>query len=86
MGLKAQNLSPSALKLLQINTFTEQWSSLGEAGAVFSDPYDDLMLLLAGLHLIQMCSHRQNITRVHLGITSSSESQQATSPQKLSLF
>lgn len=85
MGLKAQNLFPSALKLLQINTFTEQWSSLGEAGAVFSDPYD-LMLLLAGLHLIQMCSHRQNITRVHLGITSSSESQQATSPQKLSLF
>lgn len=85
MGLKAQNLFPSALKLLQINTFTEQWSSLREAGAVFSDPYD-LMLLLAGLHLIQMCSHRQNITRVHLGITSSSESQQATSPQKLSLF
>lgn len=85
MGLKAQDLFPPALKFLQINTFTEQWSSPGEAGAVFSDPYD-FMLLLAGLHLIQMHTHRQNIRRVHLGITSASESQQATSPQKLSLF
>lgn len=71
MGLKARDLFPSALKLLQINTFTEQWSSPREAGAVSSDPYD-LTLLLAGLHLIQMHSYRRNIRRVRLGITTSS--------------